>query len=542
MKIDPTIAQEVGEAVGSPVPRPGSEAFDDYLVQLDRNAPTLAEKLRSGMIFPGLGDLETKARQQGVGENRVRWVRRTLLMHYDGLEEAYHLSKLKLLSWVSLGILSVMAGLFLGLPYLQNHEIAPEDELVEAVPIETTPAKATALQDEDPFQNRPEEVAGNARVTGALVGSRPLPVAATEEEPPIDAFTSADEPLPLETASAQQGSQSVGASSEAAMLGGDPVLPTTADEEDLGLGVYRAGAAEGAADASLALYRTENSTFASQAVGQGDPFAQNGGAPAAQDGPIGLAAYRRADEQEEVKTGLQAFSRDPEQASGVRAYGGSATAQLSPTTKDVLETAPVDPYLSAGLAFTPSVANRTAGAAGTPPYVVGDSLAAALQIGVVAVGDAPLPVLARADDSSIWQGQANLNTTGRVDVRFSEVLTADGQYPVTAVAQSDDGYLGLPAQVSEATPALASDLARGALRGLSDYVQALGDQTEVRLEGGTPIITQDAPPLEASIAGSVAQLFTPPDGDEQQALVRLAQVPAGTPLKVVVLAASRPAE
>jgi hypothetical protein len=171
------------------------------------------------------------------------------------------------------------------------------------------------------------------------------------------------------------------------------------------------------------------------------------------------------------------------------------------------------------------------------PYKVGDSVAASLQVGVVAVDGTPLPVLARGDDGSIWQGQATLTPTGRVDIRFNTVLKGR-QHSVSAVAQAGDGYLGLPAQVTETTPALASDLARGALRGLSEYAQALGQQTEVRVEGNTPIISRNAPPLEANIAGSVARLFTPPEGEDQQALVRLAQVPAGTSVTVVVLTPS----
>jgi hypothetical protein len=198
----------------------------------------------------------------------------------------------------------------------------------------------------------------------------------------------------------------------------------------------------------------------------------------------------------------------------------------------------VNRLMTSGVALAqeaPQAASAPAPQQAKNPYKVGDSVSATLQVGVVAVDGTPLPVLARGDDGSVWQGQATLTPTGRVDIRFSDVLKSNRQHAVSAMAQAGDGYLGLPAQVTETTPALASDLARGALRGLSEYAQALGQQTDVRVEGNTPIISRGAPPLEASMAGSVARLFTPPEGEDQQALVRLAQVPVATSVTVVVL-------
>lgn len=540
MKLDPNIAREVSNTLDQTLPKPGSEAFDELLLKLERQNPTLARTLQSGIIHTDLGDMETQARTRSVGEHRLRGLRRALFQRQDDLDQEWHISKLKMLAWGSLIPLLFFGSFFLGPTLLGSDELP----VAEAAPVpieEPAVALAATPQDDDPFQGQSEVVSRNSRVADTVVGS-------LNPKPPIQKETAAEEPVsavdfgiddaaPSTSAQEQPSPQATGEAATASpMLGGDPQLPMTSETEDPGLGVYRAGTVDSSADPGLTVYRAggDAAVTETQAASE-DPFAQPKRADG--DGPVGLAAYRRAEPQEETPSGLQAFIQEPSPETELQAYAQAPPqSQAAAGTRDISSTnaaAEQNVYLTSGVGFTPE--NSASAAGGSAPYAVGDSLDATLQTGVVALDDAPLPVLARADDGSIWQGQATLTPTGRVDLRFSEVLTEGGQYPVTAVGQSGDGYLGLQAEVSETTPALASDLARGALRGLSDYVQALSDQTEVRLEGGTPVISRDAPPLEASIAGSVAQLFTPPEGDEQQALVRLAQVPADTKLKVVVL-------
>lgn len=536
MKLDPNIAREVSNTLNQPLPKPSSEAFDELLLKLRRENPALAQTLQSGIIHTELGDMETQARTRSVGEHRLRGLRRTLFQRQDDLDQEWHISKLKMLAWGSLIPLLFFGSFFLG-PTLVGSAKPPVVEAAPVPTVEPTVALTATPQDEDPFQGQPEVVYRNNRVANVVAGSQNPKVATQEEAATEEPLAVSDFGLGDAETSLSAREQPSQASTEPAtepMLGGDPQLPLTSEAEDPGLGVYRAGSSESSADPGLAVYRSGGDASIATQTASDDPFAQPGTADG--DGPVGLAAYRRAEPQEETPSGLQAFTQEPVQETELSAYTQAPPQPLTAAGSSglpVSAAAEQNAYLSSGIAFTPD--NSAPAAAGGEPYAVGDSLDATLQTGVVALGDAPLPVLAQADDGSIWQGQATLAPTGRVDLRFSEVLTKNGQYQVTAVGQSGDGYLGLQAQVSETTPALASDLARGALRGLSDYVQALGDQTEVRLEGGTPIISRDAPPLEASIAGSVAQLFTPPEGDEQQALVRLAQIPADTKLKVVVL-------
>ena len=533
MRYDKKIADEVASTLGKPLPSPQSEAFDELLLELNQSNPALAAKLSSALVHDGLGDIETQARRQNAGESRWRRVTHVLFRRYDELDGEFHVSKLKLLGWGSLIPLGLLASLFLGPSLVGTSQPAVAGVAEPVAGTEPDVKVAATPQDDDPFREDVEAVSQNNRVTNAVTGSRTVPARSDEANRGADASLTEDE-FGLDDADASspdtQANPQTGSETEtsAGMLSSDPQLPMTS-EEDPGLGVYRAANGAESSDPGLVIYRAGGNVAGGG--GSADPFAQQS---SSEEGPVGLAAYRRAEPQEESPTGLKAFTKEPVQETELRAYRQPPQqTQVGAGTKVGLPES--DAYLTSGLALTPP-GERNVKGPGAAPYVVGDSLDATLQTGVVAIGDAPLPVLARAEDGSIWQGQATLTKAGRVDLRFTEVLAVGGQYQVVAVGQSGNGYLGLPAQVNETTPALASDLARGALRGLSDYVQALGDQTEVRLEGGTPIITQDAPPLEASIAGSVAQLFAPPEGDEQQALVRLAQVPAETPLKVVVLA------
>jgi len=537
VKYDAKVAKEVSTALGRPLPSPQSKAFDDLLHELDRENPLLADKLRGSLIHETLGDMETQARRQNAGGYRRQRLTHMLFQRRSELDGKLYISKLKMLAWGSLIPLLFFGSFFLG-PTLVGSAESPVAEAAPGPTVEPTVALAASPQDEDPFQGQPEVVDRNNRVADVVAGSQNPKVPTQEEAATEGPLAVSDFGLGDAETSPSAREQPTQASTEPAttdpMLGGDPQLPLTSEAEDPGLGVYRAGSSESSADPGLAVYRSGGDASMGTQTSSDDPFAQPGTADG--DGPVGLAAYRRAEPQEETPSGLRAFTQEPVQETELSAYTQAPPQPLTAAGSSGLPAsaaAEQNAYLSSGIAFTPD--NSDAAAEGSEPYAVGDSLDATLQTGVVALGDAPLPVLARSDDGSIWQGQATLAPTGRVDLRFSEVLTKNGQYQVTAVGQSGDGYLGLQAQVSETTPALASDLARGALRGLSDYVQALGDQTEVRLEGGTPIISRDAPPLEASIAGSVAQLFTPPEGDEQQALVRLAQIPADTKLKVVVL-------
>lgn len=529
MKLDPKIAKQVSDKLGEPLPRPDDEAFEELLGRLDHDQPDLAKTLRSGLIHESLGDIESEARKHGRREQRGRKVRRALIMRYDELDGEYYISKIKALSWGSLVGLGVMAVMFMGGSLLRRDVPLAAEVIQKKPPVEAkAPVVESQPQDDDPFDGLAEELEQGERTASTFDGAQPMPQRAApngQEQPAAEV----DEPMLSDAPPA----------TEEPMLSEEPMLPGT-DEEELGLGVYSAAATGEEVTPGLRAYRVGSGDTTE---GSSDPFDEPG---TAQEGPVGLAAYQLAGPEEEVKSGLMSYQAVPGEDKGNWVFrqalkespqGGAASPAEAPGPPQG-SAFEVNRLMTSGVALSreaPQAAPIPVLQQAKNPYKVGDSVSATLQVGVVAVDGTPLPVLARGEDGSVWQGQATLTPTGRVDIRFSDVLKGKRQHAISAVAQAGDGYLGLPAQVTETTPALASDLARGALRGLSEYAQALGQQTDVRVEGNTPIISRGAPPLEASVAGSVARLFTPPEGEDQQALVRLAQVPAATSVTVVVL-------
>ncbi len=524
MKLDTKIAKQVSETLRERIPRPESEEFGELLTRLDGERPELAATLRSAIIHESLGDIEAEAQKHDQREKRVRKLRRALFMRHEEMDGEYYVSKPKALAWGSVGALGVMAAMFMGGSLFGSEAPTAAEVVQEKPPVKAAaPAVKPQRQDDDPFGNLAQELEQGESTARTFEGAQAMPQTAN----PKPTQPESEDPMLSDTSP----------NAEESMLGEDPMLPT--DEEDLGLGVYSAALAPEEAAQGLKAYGTGAGESAEDG---GDPFAEPG---TTQEGPVGLAAYRAAG-QEEVQNGLMSYQATPGEEKGDRAFNQAPEPAPQPGSETSPETSripqgsspEVDRLMSVGIGLaqgSPQPAPARPNQPAKHPYKVGDSVIATLQVGVVAVDGTPLPVLVRGDDGSVWQGQATLTPTGRVDIRFSDVVKGNKQHQVSAVAQAADGYLGLPAEVTETTPALASDLARGALRGLSEYVQALGQQSEVRVEGNTPIISRNAPPLEANVAGSVARLFAPPEGEGQQALVRLAQVPADTNVSVVVL-------
>ena len=132
----------------------------------------------------------------------------------------------------------------------------------------------------------------------------------------------------------------------------------------------------------------------------------------------------------------------------------------------------------------------------------------------------------------MWQGSASLNSVGRVEITLSQVTAEGQQLSVNALVVGEDGYPGVDATIREATPALAADLVAAGLRGVSDYVGELADAGTVVDDGERVVVNNQAVPLEWALAGSLAELFSPPTA--QRAVVRVAEVPAGTQVSVRV--------
>ena len=174
-------------------------------------------------------------------------------------------------------------------------------------------------------------------------------------------------------------------------------------------------------------------------------------------------------------------------------------------------------------------------------YQPGDTLLGTLEVGVVMVDQddkadsAESRVVVRGLDDSVWLGNVTLQRSGRVSIEFYSVVHDDGAQPIQAIALGPDSFAGVDARFRETTPALASDLARGALRGVSEYVDGLNDRSSTTFRGFTPVITNESAGLGESVGGSVSRLFTPPQGEAQQAIVRVAEVDPGTEMTIIVI-------
>lgn len=536
MKLDPVLAEEVKKKLGrSSLPPPNSDEFKELLAYLLDHDPETGELLQSALYSEQLGDIEIEARKHAKRDHRQRRVRQILFERHDDITGEWHSSKTKMLGWFTAASLVAIWFLFGSSSLLMRSGEETEAAVEQAPSSQVETARTPQPQSNDPFTDVADQIAADDRATDAFANASPPTTGNTE---------------PMLQPVGQSGSGGTGSEGERAgesespvlsedpmlLSSDDPMLPST--EEDAGLAVFNR---EGGNGGDLRAYRAGQSQAGGQSGESGDPFAEDGSS-SAQASAVGLSVYQRPQPQEEqVVTALRVFHAGALKAQPL-VYAppeqpGSGPATV-PSQAEFAPDVPSDARAQAPQAGAQNVL-QTQRVEVNPerpePYPTGSTFDAQLQLGVVAIDDTPLPVLAQANDGSIWSGQATLTPTGRVDIRFFEVLAATRPYPVSAIAQAEDGYLGLQAQVQETTPSLASDLARGALRGVSEHVQALGSESDVSITNGATIINRDAPPIEANVAGSIARLFTPPEGDNQQALVRLAQVPAQSTLKIVVL-------
>ncbi len=132
----------------------------------------------------------------------------------------------------------------------------------------------------------------------------------------------------------------------------------------------------------------------------------------------------------------------------------------------------------------------------------------------------------------IWLGTAKLSLPGRVELRLEQAVVDGEARAVTATALDKDNLPGLSASVSDSSPTVVQDLLRAAAGGVSDYVEALANRQSVTVkEGGVIIRDIEVPSLDQFLLGRAAKLFDLPN--MQTAVVRLAQVEAGTELSVL---------
>ena len=518
MRLDETYRKKIAEQLGRPVPPPTDESFWNLLDKLRATDPELATELEENVIFDDLGDPEREAQRADARAVAFRMGYRRLFYRFDEVRQTWHLHRGKLLAWGVGGFLAF---------FLPAFFYRPEPQVASAQNI----ASAT--------------VSGSSMSGGAIAEAPkipkapklPIPEALIIEKPP-ESEAPAAAPLVAQPAPAP------------AVPLTQPQVPTTSEPRSLS--AYSKAAWENVR--TLGAYQRGGQAAGAAQAGSTDPFADGSSSvqtsrmsafqnqPQAATEPKGLSAYAK-------ETDLTAKPLRTPVEPGSQSGGATPAGNADPLFKgQTVETEYVEVSAAGTQAADPFSASPPPGqpveapaATEAPPelmserYNTGDMVEAELVVGLIALGQEPLPVIARGRDGSVWQGQAVLGASGRVDITFGGAARDSGSQSLEAIALADDGYAGVPAAIKETTPALASDLARGALRGASEFVEGLRDQSSVTLSNGAAVVSRDAPPLDASVLGSVARLFTPPEGEDQQALARLAEVPSGTKIQIMVL-------
>ncbi len=526
-------AKEVARLTGREVPDPNHDDYDAMIAQL--RASENAEHHRAAMLMEskvklGGQDPREKLERRTKWGGSVRKLKRGAFLAYDAVEDDWVFSRGKLIGWVALLGALGFAWMFAsfrpstafaesqasqallaqgesGGAALEVTAAAPESGGSAAVAEAATPETEAAPRDAaettgDPFAG----FAGSA-VSGQLLGAPTLPV--------TPAATATSSGAAATTPDGTEATQSAAAKPRLTPLNVTPGqrsarlhASVSAPQPARSLAVSPARAPATSRLNALANPPGHRATFSNQERSRG----------------------RRTLTLATASTQTDSFN-PPDSGATTPDESGEGTADEA---VDVGAT-PTNPYDPASVMATPP-------ATPAPSYAVGDSIKATLEVGPVIVeGDGggqssvgSNQVVARDEHGTAWVGEAVLQRSGRMTVSFSAAIDGSGERSVQAIALDKDAFAGLPATFQETSPALASDLARGALRGVTDYVDDLRSSGTVAFRGNTATVTDAVAPLETSILGSVAELFAPP-ATNQQALIRVATLAPGTGFLLKVL-------
>jgi hypothetical protein len=183
-----------------------------------------------------------------------------------------------------------------------------------------------------------------------------------------------------------------------------------------------------------------------------------------------------------------------------------------------------------------------------PGLSIGARIPAKLVLEVVAVEQGESPIVAESiglkcgdkDCPKItWVGFAKLGPDRRVWALFNQaIVDSDGDgisetYSLVASAVgADDFRVGLPANITDEAPSLVSDLLRGTVGSLADFLtSSLGAKTTTIIPGGGAQQSSSVPGLGSFFLGRLGDLFSIPSGSK--ALIRVAKVPLSS--NIVVL-------
>jgi hypothetical protein len=172
----------------------------------------------------------------------------------------------------------------------------------------------------------------------------------------------------------------------------------------------------------------------------------------------------------------------------------------------------------------------------------GQKISARLSTGITVVEGVSSPVLAESllqdclvvglCPTLLFRGSAELISGNKVRVSFDAVIVNGEEQSFQGIALDAYDNNAISVAVVDEAPTVAQDLIRNALGGLSDYVEALSQAKTVRvLPSGETIEESSVPGLETFLGAAAAKTFQMPA--TSSSFVRVAQLPAGTPLKVL---------
>lgn len=214
--------------------------------------------------------------------------------------------------------------------------------------------------------------------------------------------------------------------------------------------------------------------------------------------------------------------------------GPASQASLSPQSALPGPSSPAVPSPLTPSSPAPQAAPPSAALA-EYPFDVGEKQEGELVSGVVIPeGSTQAALMVRTKEGYVFFGAATLDRAGRLQMQFDRAYKGKTAYVVRAIALDERGVAGIPAQVSEQTPNLLTNLLRGAATGLVSYIDfyAKSSSTTI-LPGGGVASSNTPPPLGLTIlSGSAKQIAAPPDSTS---VVRVWSLDPGTKMQILIV-------